>query len=286
MLKEQTLFGERDLVNMAIERLKFAYSISQSRGLGALYIAFSGGKDSIVIAHLAKLSGIPHELHYNVVGIDPPEVVYFMREHYPQLHWDMYKKSMWQLIIEHKMPPTQIVRYCCSELKERGGNGKVIVTGVRWAESIRRKTTRRHFEVKTSKAKDKLMFYDNYEGREQFKVCQIKKGFIINPIVDWTDEEVWEFIKFYKLPYCCLYDQGKKSIGCIGCPMQGAKGMEADFKKYPKFKAAYIHAFEKMIEAMPIKPQWKNGEEVFNWWLYGNHKTIKNQSQIEFGMEE
>lgn len=37
------------------------------------------------------------------------------------------------------MPPTRLVRYCCSELKERDGQGRVKITGVRWAESIKRK---------------------------------------------------------------------------------------------------------------------------------------------------
>ena len=49
------------------------------------------------------------------------------------------KESMWQLIERKRMPPTRIARYCCEKLKEGGGKGKLKITGVRWAESPRRR---------------------------------------------------------------------------------------------------------------------------------------------------
>jgi phosphoadenosine phosphosulfate reductase len=304
MLKQQTLFGERDLVKTAIERLKFGYEVSQARGLGALYVAFSGGKDSVVIAALAEMSGVPYELHYNITGIDPPEVVYFMRNYFNHvnpktmevtparkknytthinLYWHLYEKSMWQLIEEKGMPPMRIMRFCCSELKEHGGNGCVIVTGVRWAESSRRASTRRQFETKVSCGAEKKMFYDNYEDREQFKHCQAKKGYVINPIVDWTDAEVWAFIKQNNLPYCELYDQGETRIGCIGCPLSHLVQQRRDFERYPKFKAAYIRTFDRMLERRPERiGTWKTGEDVFNWWISGECQSGGADNQISF----
>ena len=252
--------------------MQFAYEIAQGRGLGALYVAFSGGKDSIVIAKLAELSGIPFELHYNITGIDPPEVIYFMRKNYPQLNWHRYKKSMWQLIVEKKMPPTRIVRYCCSELKEHGGKGRVCVTGVRWAESVTRRKNRRVYEVMARTVKEKMLFNDNAEDRKQFEICQMKSKLVINPIIDWADKHVWEFIHAYNLPYCELYDTGTKRIGCIGCPMSTLSEKEKDFEVYPKFKDMYIQAFDKMLATYTKEPKtktWKNGQDVFDWWLYG-----------------
>lgn len=49
------------------------------------------------------------------------------------------KLSMWQLIVEKKIPPTRIRRYCCETFKEHGGKGRMKITGVRWAESVSRR---------------------------------------------------------------------------------------------------------------------------------------------------
>ena len=93
----------------------------------------------------------------------------------------------------------------------------------------------------------------------------------INPIIDWTDAEVWEFIHEYDVPYCELYDQGYKRIGCIGCPMGMAKGMIKDFKRYPKYKTLYLKAFQKMLEENEKrgKKSWETADEVMEWWIGG-----------------
>lgn len=112
-------------------------------------ISDSGGKDSSVLKHIAlkarKMYGLRFAVQHNHTTADAPETVYFVREEkwkyesigikyeiiYPQ-------KSMWQLIVSHKTPPTRRMRYCCSELKENTGFGEKLVTGVRKAESRNR----------------------------------------------------------------------------------------------------------------------------------------------------
>jgi phosphoadenosine phosphosulfate reductase len=160
-------------------------------------------------------------------------------------------ETMWQLIPRKLMPPTRMVRYCCEVLKERGGEGRVVVMGVRWAESARR--------------------------RKSWKVVEkcIKKSRItINPILFWTDAEVWEFIHSENIPYCSLYDDGYKRLGCVGCPMSYNKRRELD--AYPKIKAAYLRAFGRMIEERKKRgldsgaeghAKWDTPENVMEWWL-------------------
>lgn len=300
MLVENTIFGVRDKVQISIDRIKFAHQVAQQRGLGALYVCFSGGKDSTVLAELCRLAkeqyGVEYELHYNVTGIDAPELVYFMRDNYhitngkswwgnpngETLYWEMYKKSMWQLIVDKHMPPTRIVRYCCAELKERGGEGKMCLTGVRRAESVKR-SGRKEFEVIVNNSKDKMLFNDNDAGRLGFENCTLKRKLVTNPIIDWEDDDVWEFIKGRKIPYCKLYDEGQKRLGCIGCPMQGSNGMIADFIRYPKFKQLYIIAFDKMLSNMDNTSTWKNGEYVFSWWVFnqGGNRPLDGQMSID-----
>jgi phosphoadenosine phosphosulfate reductase len=263
-MEQISMLDENRHIENALERLK---TFEPEEGY---WLAFSGGKDSIVIHKLVELANVKFEAHYNVTGIDPPELIYFMRENYKNVSFDMYEKSMWRLIEEKLMPPTRLVRYCCSELKERGGMNRFIITGVRWAESNRRKKTRGAIENFHSNKKYRILANDNDEGRMLLENCMKKCKFILNPIIDWTDNQVWGFIHKYNLKYCSLYDEGYKRLGCIGCPLIGATKQKKEFERYPKFKQLYLKAFDKMLinrHKKNKKTEWKTSEEVYNWWV-------------------
>lgn len=136
-----------DKVDKAIMRIK-AYEPPEG-----YYLCFSGGKDSVTIKALADMAGVKYDAHYSVTSVDPPELVRFIKDKYPDVEFDIphdkdgNRISMWTLIPQRKMPPTRIVRYCCQELKERGGEGRFVITGVRWAESSKRKNNRHLVEV-------------------------------------------------------------------------------------------------------------------------------------------
>lgn len=109
---------------------------------------------------------------------------------------------------------------------------------------------------------------DNEENKKMVDFCHKRRKVLINPIIDWTDEEVWEFIKDNKIPYCKLYDEGKKRLGCIGCPM--STNQEQELEDYPKYKKAYLNAFKKMLEERQLaglKTDWKTPEDVMAWWI-------------------
>ena len=106
---------------------------------------------------------------------------------------------------------------------------------------------------------------DNDVGRKMVEQCYQKNRTTINPIVDWTDEDVWEFLnEVAKVPHCSLYDEGYTRLGCIGCPLQGREGMLRDFERYPKYKALYIKAFDRMIANHPGEIKVATGEMVEN----------------------
>ena len=264
-LLEETLFGSHDKVAIALQRLR---TFEPPEGY---YLAFSGGKDSQCVYHLCKEAGVKFDAHYSHTTVDPPEVIYFMRENYPDVIVDRHDTTMWQLIVKKGMPPTRMVRYCCDELKEGGGRGRIMVTGVRWAESSKRKNNRGLLELNNYTRKYVKLMNDNDEARRMFETCAMKSMHTLNPIIDWTQEEVWEYLHSRNIPYCKLYDEGFDRIGCIGCPLAGADQMRFEFARYPKYKQAYLRAFEKMLAVRKDngKPyhQWKTAEDVMEWWL-------------------
>lgn len=253
------------------------------------YLCFSGGKDSDVIRILAELANVKHEIIHNLTTVDAPETVYYIRS-IPGAIVERPPKSMWQLIAENTMPPTRIARYCCAALKERGGAGRLKITGVRKSESTRRAenaelvkilgkpvTTQKLAEqigadFRVTKQKGLVMNHDNDDARRLVEHCYRTQKTMINPIVDWTEDDVWEFLKHYGCESNPLYQCGYKRIGCIGCPMGRGKHQKQEFERYPKYRDLYVKAFDRMLDnirakKISVRVNWQTGEDVMNWWV-------------------
>lgn len=168
------------------------------------------------------------------------------------------------------------MRYCCSILKETTSKEQHIATGVRWAESTRRKATRGVMEQRGAKAESKkILRDDNDVEREAHEGCSLKGQIITNPIVDWTDAEIWDYIRAEKLPVNPLYCEGWQRVGCIGCPLANRRQRQKDFSRWPRYEQAYIAAFDRMLEARKRaghkkdnwRTDWQTGIEVYHWWM-------------------
>jgi phosphoadenosine phosphosulfate reductase len=256
MLIEQTLWGTRDKVQIAIERLR---SFEPREGY---YLAFSGGKDSSTILRLAEMSGVQYDAHYNVTTIDPPELVKFIKAEHPGVERHRPEMSMFQLILKVKFwPPMRQQRWCCELLKERGGAGRVVLTGIRWQESQKRKS------------------------RKMVEPCfkDAAKTYV-HPIIDWSTHDVWEFIRLYDVPYCGLYDEGHDRLGCVLCPYGGHP--KAEVERWPKITKAFVNTFDRLIEvraAQGKKTSFKTGQEMFDWWIRRNSKA-RNKRQMSMDL--
>lgn len=229
--------------DVAIERLRCFEADAIKKHPNGYWLGYSGGKDSEVVKDLAVRSGVKYKAHFSY-SAEAPETLKFIRQHHPEVEIHMPDKSMWKLI-ETNGPPTRVHRWCCRELKERGGAGRVIATGVRRSESHAR-SQRPVFEAST-------------RGPLRW---------MLHPIVDWPTEAVWEYIRERELPVNPLYSQGIKRVGCVMCPK--ANRFQHDIDRWPRIAEAYRKSiFRRWKTSNAAKARWLTPGEMWEWWISG-----------------
>lgn len=265
---ERASEGLRKKMLHSVELLQKAETIALNYDAeNGYYLAFSGGKDSQALFHMAQLAGVKFRGHMNLTSVDPPEVIRFVKKNYPEVELLKPGKSIFQIAEEKQILPTMRVRWCCAEYKETAGAGKVTLIGIRKAESARR-AKRNEVEINNRKFSGDLEGLDEYRqelkakrarrkskeqgvditnaDEEQTLGCiHGKESLLISPIIYWTEQDVWEFLNdVVKVPLCSLYDEGWHRIGCIGCPMSSAKQKRIENERYPHIKRNWIRAIK------------------------------------------
>ena len=254
MLVEEQLFETRDKVAEAIKILK---ELEPEEGY---YVADSGGKDSDVIYALVHMAGVKADYHHNLTTIDPPDVIYHIRENHPDTVIDRPKKPLLQELIKSGYPTRQC-RWCCALYKENGGNNRLVVTGVRGQESVKR------------------------SKRKMVEFCYRGTGKrYVNIIHNWSQNDVWEFHKKYNIPYCKLYDEGWERIGCLMCPNAKTSERILQSKRYPKYTKNYVRYFEKRYQycvdrSLTSATRFSSGKDMFHFWLYENENAKEDPDQ-------
>lgn len=204
------------------------------------------------------------------------------REEYEERGYKGKRVTMWELIVQKGIPPTRLMRYCCSVFKESSGKGRMIATGVRWQESSAR-AKRAAYEVLASRKEDRILVNDNDESRRLYEDCRLKGTRVTNPLIDWTDADVWQYIHDNHICTNPLYGMGYTRVGCVGCPMAGYVARVNEFVRWPKYRQAYLHAFERMLDVRRAKglqtDLWHNAEDVMRWWL--EDPNVEGQMTME-----
>lgn len=233
------------------------------------YLAFSGGKDSQALYHIAKIAGVKFKAHMSLTSVDPPEVIRFVKRNYPDVELIKPKMSIYDMAIKKHILPTRTLRWCCAVYKEIHGAGKVTLIGVRRQESARR-AKRKEFSVR-GRGKDYEGNFDQFsEHTESMVTCVVGKDkILLSPLLDWTEADVWGFLNESGIAHCKLYDEGFKRIGCILCPMSNYKQKKKDIDRYPHVKRKWIEAIRKLIDNGYIRRNFDDPEFGFRWWLSG-----------------
>lgn len=280
---ERASEGLRTKMLHSVELLQKAEKIALNYDAeNGYYLAFSGGKDSQALFHMAQLAGVKFRGHMNLTSVDPPEVIRFVKKNYPEVELIKPGKSIFQCAVEKQILPTMRVRWCCAEYKETAGAGKVTLIGIRKAESSRR-AKRNEVEINNRKFSGNLDGLDEYRQEQKAKrarrkskeqgvnitnadeeqtlgCIQGKESLLISPIIYWTEKDVWEFLNnVVKIPHCSLYDEGWHRIGCIGCPMSSHKQKMLENARYPHVKRGWIKAIKAIRNGGVFKKE-------YIWW--------------------
>lgn len=220
---------------MLQKKVDFAIKLLQSIPTddGLIEVSYSSGKDSDVILELAKMAGIPYRAIYKNTTIDPPGTI----AHCKANGVEVFAPTMnFFDLVKKKGVPTMRARFCCEVLKEY----KVLdraVQGIRRSESIKR--AQRYHEPEICRV---------YSAKDKVKVYL--------PILEWTDEDVAEFIAERGVKCHPLYydEQGifhvERRLGCIGCPMRSDRG-KSDYLKYPKMLKRLIVSAQEYLDTHP-----------------------------------
>ena len=252
------------------------------------YNTFSGGKDSQCLYHVVKLAGVKAKTHMNLTSVDPPEVIRFVKHHYPDVELIKPRMSIYDMAKKKHILPTMRLRWCCAEFKEKGGVGKVTLIGIRKEESARRAKREEISTVIKSKITNET--FDQWSEHEEQMVTCVggKDKILVSPIIYWTERDVWEFLNSNKIPHCELYDEGYTRIGCICCPMSSYRQKIREVKRWPHVKRNWLKTIQWLIDNGYIN--FNDAETCFKWWISG--KSFKQfyaeeflQQKIDFGEE-
>lgn len=250
-------------------------------------VGFSGGKDSQAVLELVKMAGVKYRAVYNVTTNDPADNVRFIKHHYPDVEFSIPEKSYFKLIEQHGVP-TMFNRWCCAHFKESIGVGYVVLTGVRKEESSKRAKYGEVSKWTRNKKEREKPDIDKMEANE-FRCVGGKDKFMVYPILEWTEKDVWEFIAMRGLPVNTCYKTHKR-VGCVFCPFARPKEVKKYCETHPKLKAAFIHAIERYREREKGRQKLPTAEDYFDWWLshinLDEYIAKKRQLKIEFNTQQ
>ena len=245
--------------------------IKMTVGDGQVEVSYSSGKDSEVILELTKMAGVDYRAIYKNTTIDPPQTIAHAREMGAEVIHP--KKTFFQLVSKSGFP-SRFQRFCCSALKEYKIYDRAI-------QGIRRSESRKRAE--------------NYKEPEICRVYSAKeKVKVYLPILEWTNQDVEEFIKERNIKCHPLYYRGgqfdvTQRLGCMGCPLASRKKRIQEFMENPKLLKAWIRAGQKRYTSEAYqngkaKYKFKDAFEAMGYQLYcDNIEQLKEKTYGLFG---
>lgn len=265
------------IVNTFSDKLEVAIALLKAwEPLGGYYFADSGGACSSATLDILQRNDIKHDAHHCVSPIDPPIIREFLKQYHPDTQWDYHAKGFWKMV-QSKGLPMRNRRWCCEVIKEAGGDNRVVVVGNRRAEgNIRSKQC----FVETPEQRMATMTKRGFKPKKSTKT-------FLRPIIEFTDSDLWQYIREHDVPYLSLYDEGTdhkgygegifKRMGCVLCPF--ARNIESEEEYFPEIVKLWKLACERLTVATkergylnkrgkPVKHRFEPGtDQMYDWWV-------------------
>ena len=263
---------------ITFEAFEYIRKLVVDKDEGDMFVSFSGGKDSTVTSHLVReaLAGKTVIHIYGDTTLEYPSSEIYIkrfRRDNPEVPLLVAKNrdQDFNNLCEVIGPPARMLRWCCTVFKTGAITKKIDATfkdskqlitfqGIRRSESV----ARSRYEKESSDSK-------------------IKKQLVINPIIDWTDFDVWLYILSNNLDFNDAYRQGFSRVGCWCCPNNSDWSeflstiyMNAQYNEFKKI----LYDFAKKIG----KPDWKEYIDNGEWKKRqgGNGLDISKKSVVSF----
>jgi phosphoadenosine phosphosulfate reductase len=225
-------------VDFGIRLIQSASKIAADNGTPALEVAYSGGKDSDCLLRLTQMAGVPYRAIYKNTTIDPPGTI----QHAIQNGCEIMRPE-WTFahLMQLHGIPSRFVRFCCKKLKEYKILDYALI-GVRRSESTRRaKMYKEPEQCRVYSAKEKVRAY--------------------YPLLEWTSDDVAEFVKADNIQCHSLYydDDGsfhvERRLGCLCCPLANRKKRIEQFCQHPRMVAFWLRNIQIWKDLHPSDKQ-------------------------------
>jgi phosphoadenosine phosphosulfate reductase len=248
----------KEKVEIAIATLRhWEYKALEFDSVGGYRCGDSYGKDSCVVRHLCRMSGVKFRGIHNLTTMDSGELIRFGMKHHPDTTILRPAMPMMKMLVENaRGMPTRRLAWCCEHYKHASmhNDGGVYVLGIRHAES---KARVKRWKIMTPMDRGERI--------------------VVNPILYWTDNDLWTFIRSDGIHYCDLYDQGFDRLGCVGCPKSSNRAKE--FSRWPRYEASWKRACQRWFERWHNTPKLDGGDrwthkheftcwqDLWRWWM-------------------
>lgn len=234
---------------------------------GNVYVAFSGGKDSTVLLHLVRSLFPDVVAVFNDTGLEWPQVREFVKT-IPNVIWLKPKLTFKQIIEKYGWPviskqEAQYIYQYRTHKSEKTrnlrwyGNSKGLgKISEKWKFLVNapfkisdycctkiKKNPSKHFEKETGlKPFLGIMATESNQRRQAYLTGECNafkaKRPVSRPLMFWSDDDIWNYIKTYNVPYCDIYDKGLQRTGCMyclfGCQYEDDPRFEVMKKECPK----------------------------------------------------